>query len=156
MKTILKNLAFILILTISNGSLVAQESINNETVESLLIGTWALDYDKSIGQLEPEPKAYYDNLDDEKKGRIKNSFSKRKITFMEGGGYILEVSPEKQLHGTWQLQDHAKSLKIIMDGGNQLDQHIEDITGLTLYLDMGGNRSVNRLFRKWHLSKISQ
>lgn len=154
MKNIIKSIVVILIITMTPESVLAQG--NNTTTADFLIGTWSLDFNKSISRVTTESKTYYNGLENDNKARIKNSFSKRKISFMSDGTYILEVREGKTLTGNWELNNDKETLNISMDNGKQLTQRVESINSSTMCLNLGGNQSARRLFNKWYLIKISQ
>ena len=141
-------------LSLSHGGVMAQGKSNKKNAERL-IGTWGMDYNKSIGQVQSKSRSHFDTLKQEKKNRIKNSFSGRKITFQEDGGYILELRPGRQVSGTWKLQRDEVTLVINVEG-KQFEHRIENISSSTMLLNLGGDQDKNRLFRKWHLKKISK
>ncbi|MEQ6121139.1 hypothetical protein [Reichenbachiella sp. MALMAid0571] len=145
-------LATILMLSVS--TLYAQGNSNQKNADRL-IGTWALDYNKSIGQIQSKSKSHYDTLKQERKDRIKNTFGNRKITFREDGGYVLELQPGRQVQGSWELLNDDVSLVITMDDGKQFEQRIENIGASAMLLNLGGDQDRDRLFRKWHLKKVS-
>jgi hypothetical protein len=141
------------LLALSTGAF-AQGKSNKKNAERL-IGTWAMDYNKSIGQIKAKSKSHFDTLKQEKKNRVKNSFSSRKITFQKDGGYILELRPGQQVNGTWELQSDDATLLISLED-KQFEQRIENISTSTMILNLGGDQDRNRLFRKWHLKKITK
>ena len=159
MNTICKTIFCILLMSIwmlslSQTTLLAQGNSNKKNAERL-IGTWAMDYNKSLGQAQSKSRSHYDTLKQEKKNHIKNSFSSRKITFQEDGVYILQLRPGQQVSGIWKLQSDDVSLHISIQD-KQFEQRIENISASTILLNLGGDQDENRLFRNWHLKRISK
>lgn len=140
------------IFTLSASTIYAQANSNRKNTERL-IGTWAMDYNKSIGQIQSRSRSHFDTLRQEKKNRIKNTFGGRKITFQRDGGYILELRPGRQVTGTWELQSDNATLIISLQD-KQFEQRIENVSTSTMVLNLGGDQNRNRLFRKWHLKKV--
>ncbi|MEQ8336967.1 MAG: hypothetical protein RIA62_06460 [Cyclobacteriaceae bacterium] len=138
------------ILTLITSSLKAQDASKND---ELIIGTWALDYNLSISQADIAGKAHYDTINYERKSRIIDSFSQRKIAFQEDGTYTLVINAGYQVNGTWELQSDNKTLYIVLDG-RKIEQRIEEISKTSMVLYLGGDQSANQLFRKWYLNKV--
>ncbi len=138
------------ILVLSHSPILAQ---NANKIEKFLIGTWQLDYDQSISQIDRSSKGFYDTLKQERKSMIRNSFSQRKMEFQSDGTYVLVVRDGREVTGTWKLQNDEESLHIILDG-NLIEQRIEKINQSFMVLNVGGNQTANRLFRRWYLNKI--
>ncbi|MFY0651639.1 MAG: hypothetical protein JXQ96_06375 [Cyclobacteriaceae bacterium] len=139
------------ILILSINSAIAQDNSIQENRESL-IGTWALDYNKSIDQIDSSSKTHYDGLSNEKKNRIADSFTGRKMIFGEDGTYTLQLNRGMVVSGTWELTDELTIL-IGLDG-KQFEQKIISISSSEMLLNLGGDQSKNRLFRKWYLNKV--
>lgn len=117
-----------------------------------LIGTWELDFDKSIGQIKSKSKSHYDGLKNDRRDRIKNSFSQRKVTFGSGGSYVLDVRSDRQVTGTWKLVGDD-TLLISLNDGSEHYQKIEKVNPVSLTLNLGGAETKNRLFDKWSLKR---
>lgn len=118
-----------------------------------LIGRWELDFHKSIQLIKSSSKSHYDTLKQERKDRIKNSFSKRRITFKKDGGYLLEISEEKQVYGTWGLADDNVTLLVSINDGKVFRQKIETLNRTWLVLNLAGDQTKNSLFGTWYLKK---
>ncbi len=155
-KTYTSNFLILLLtavmVSVSAQRINAQGDSTKKNAERL-IGTWTLDYDKSIAQAEPNSKMHYDSLKQERKDRIRTSFSGRKITFHKTGGYMLEIKEGVSSKGTWKLLDDQITLVIQLDHDRQYKQQIEVISTSTMTLNLGGDQKTERLFRKWHLQK---
>jgi len=147
-------LVTVLVLSFSMSGLYAQNNSKNKNRERL-IGTWTLDYNKSISQINSKAKIYHDSLKQEKKNFIKTSFSSRKMTFKKEGGYTLEIRHGKIKRGTWELLEDQTTLVLQMDDEKRYEQHIEKISTSTMTLNLGGDQSKGQLFQKWYLKKLT-
>ena len=145
-----KILLLLICIFLPTVTLFGQGSQNRE----YLIGTWELDYNLSIARIDPSSKTHYDTISQEVKTRIIDSFSQRKITFRSDGIYLLQVTENNQVEGTWTLQNDNKTL-IIVTEGNEIQQEIESVDEQKMVLNLGGPAVQNRLFKKWYLNKIS-
>ncbi len=161
MKSIVSNPIFIriapilLLFVLSISTLPAQKA--NKTprtnkIEKLLVGSWKLDYDQSISKANRSSRLHYDSLSSERKSRIINSFSKRRVTFKADGTYILTLTEGNQVTGTWKLPSDDGTLHIRIDG-KLIVQRVENINRSIMILDLGGDKNANRMFRKWYLNK---
>ncbi len=131
-------------------SINAQETSKNA---KLLIGTWELDYNQSIAKASGPGKTHYDTISYERKSRIVDSFSQRKMIFQPDGTYVLVVRSGKEVNGTWELQRDDESLNIVLDG-KLIEQRIEQISASFMIINLGGDQTANRLFKRWYLNKV--
>lgn len=142
---------FFLFTTQSHG----QVNSNKKNAERL-IGTWTLDYGKTINGIKQTSKDYYDTLKAEKKKGIQASFEQRKMTFSQDGTYTLVVNSNRQVTGTWKLNNDDVTLEIVLsEGGKAITQTIERIDNLNLVLGLGNNGSLNSLFDMLYLNKVT-
>jgi hypothetical protein len=134
----------------------AQGNSNKKNAERL-IGTWVLDYDKTLQGIKQTSRDYYNTLKAEKKEKIQSSFEQRKMHFSQDGTYTLVVNAELQVTGSWQLKEDDITLEIILSGSDKvITQSIEHIDTNKMILALGGSDASNSLFDKWHLEKITQ
>lgn len=156
MKNIFKSILFVLTLIMMQLSVNAQNNVKKKT-EELLIGTWSFDFTKSTDSISPNSKKMYGRLDSRIQDNIKQSYSRRKLSFLPDGKLILELAPGTQRKGIWKLLKDQKSLYIKMENGRELNQRVERISTSSLSLNLGGNQSKEdkRLFHKWYLNKVN-
>lgn len=156
MKNIFRSIVFILIL-MTSVSVNAQNNAKKKT-EELLIGTWSFDFNKSTDSISSNSKKMYAHLNSQIQNNIKQSYSRRKLSFLPDGKLILELAPGTQRKGVWKLLKDQKSLYIKMENGRELNQRVEKISASSLSLNLGGNQSKEdkRLFHKWFLNKVNQ
>lgn len=139
------------IVLIGTSQVNSQNRTNNR---DLLIGTWDLDFNKTIKDIKQDSRQYYDSLKVEKKNGIQASFSQRKMSFSSDGRFVLVVNPTKQVTGTWSLEEDEVTLYIVLDNGINMTQAIEDIGNSKLVLNLEKEGvSAHSLFDKWHLKK---
>jgi len=139
------------------AQLFAQGNSANENRKEQLVGTWLLDFDKTISQIDSKAKEVYGKMNLVFKENLKKSFSKRKIIFKADGTYIIEIKPGIQQQGTWQLLDNEIDLLIVMDYGKRYNRRIESINSSKLILNLGEhkNQPSKALLQKWELKKIN-
>ena len=131
----------------------AQNSSNQNNTEKL-IGTWVLDYNKTISKVKTEAKQYYDSLKTERKQSLQTSFSQRKMTFEADGSYTLVVNAERQVKGTWSLKQDDVTLEIKTDG-RTITHSIGKISNQNLELHLEKSKEAKQLLGTWHLDKVS-
>ncbi len=57
--------------------------------------------------------------------------------------------------GSWQLKEDDVTLIIVLADNKNVTQTIEAINSSGMLLNLGGDQSEGRLFRKWYLQKLS-
>lgn len=155
MKHIFKSIVFILVVLMS-VSVNAQNNVKKKT-EELLIGTWAVDLNKTTDSISPNSKKKYARLNNQMRNNIQKSYSQRKLSFQANGQLVLHLPQGLQRRGVWKLLKDQKSIYIKMENGKELNQKIEKIGENNLTLNLGGDQSEkdNRLFHKWFLNKVN-
>ena len=144
----------LLIMSFSTRSLQAQDKIKKSNAE-LLVGSWALDFDKSILYSNAAAIAHMNSLPEERKSRIQNSFSGRRITFHGNGVYTITSPAGKQANGKWSLSEDGKSIAVVLDNGEQMQHSILRLDSLKLVISIGKTQGGNRLFNVWELKKLN-
>jgi len=144
----------IVLFLISSEQTYGQSNSNKQNKEHL-IGTWGLDYNKTINQIKADSKKNYDSLKVDKKEQIRTSFSSRKVIFSQDGTYTLIVKPGLDVVGTWQLKEDNITLVIVLKDNKSITQTIETINSSHMLLNLGGDQSTGRLFRKWYLENLT-
>ncbi|TJY37385.1 hypothetical protein [Pontimicrobium aquaticum] len=142
-------LTLVLVLMLSTGV----NAQGNNTGEKL-IGTWVLDYNKTINNLKQEARQYYDGLGTERKQSLQSSFNQRKIIFGADGSYTLVVNAQRQVTGTWNLKQDGVTLELVADG-RTLTHTLGNVSNQNLELHLQTNPEAKQLLGTWYLDKVS-
>jgi len=119
-----------------------------------LIGTWSLDYQRTIGSIKAEARQHLDSLDANKKSAIQQSFSQRKFIFNGDGTFMLTVNSERSISGTWILKDDGRTLELSSEG--LVNRHtIANLSNQNLELELEKSTATKQLLGKWYLNKTS-
>lgn len=143
-------LVSVIVLALFMGTTAYAQGNDNE---AKLIGTWILDYSKTLSEIKQEAKNHYDKLSPNRKQGIEDSFSQRKMTFSSDGNYTLVVNASRQVSGSWNLKDDD-TLEITIEN-RTIVQSISNISNNNLELELEQDNASKRLFDTWYLDKIS-
>lgn len=145
---------FFLFFLLLTGSIQAQNVSTEISSNELLIGTWALNYEKTISAIDGSARSYYQGMDADTKAKLATSFKARRIMFFASGEYILQVGYGNQKRGHWRWLGEGRAIEIVLNGKQKFVHTIGSISENEMVLRLG-NSGVKQLFDKWHLQRVS-
>ncbi|WP_347924804.1 lipocalin family protein [Pontimicrobium sp. SW4] len=126
----------------------------NNNNDDKLIGTWVLDYNKTLNNIKQEAKQYYDGMTIDRKQSLQNSFNQRKMIFEADGNYTLVINSERQVTGTWDLKQDDITLELVA-GGRTITHSIGNLSNQNLELHLEKSTEAKQLLGTWYLDKVS-
>ena len=125
-------------------------------VAPLLVGSWALDFDRSMLYSDTGSAARFISKKEGVKTRIRDSFSSRSMVFHDDGGYTFWVAPGKAITGSWSLSGNGQLILVRFADGRQIQHTIMKISPSELVFTVGRTSPVTRLFNVWGLTKLNR
>lgn len=136
------------------GPLHAQGKKADKTA-GLLVGTWALDFEKSIEHSQKGPQIDLNGLSPDRVEFIRKAFEQRKLTFHKKGSCLMEFSPGRHVSGSWELLGDKQTIAIKFEDGKRSKQKIEQISATSMVLQLEKGKAGKQLFDKWYLVKTN-
>ena len=144
----------LILLALLAGPLHAQGKKADKTAE-LLVGTWALDFEKSIEHSQLNPQVVLGQPPAGRHELIRKTFNQRKLIFRENGVCQMELSPGKRITGSWELLYDQRVIAIKFEDDKRSKQKIEQISSTSMILQLEKGKAGKQLFDKWYLVKTN-
>lgn len=124
----------------------------NNSNESILIGEWVFEFDKSFSEVEKSSRTYLDSIPNNELQIIHSNYQGRKIIFESDGDFIQSLSDGRKVSGKWLLNSMTKMIEIKLPNGAIYYQQLKilDKGSILLTPDKGSNIIIN----KWYYTKI--
>lgn len=111
--------------------------------QSVLVGTWTLDYDATFAKRESRMKALMDTIPQSQRSSIEDSYKGRTMSFGSDGGFRLSFPDGRNMEGTWSL-DQGRMTLLVTDPSKQIHVHwIKELKERVMVLrleDSGGSK----------------
>ncbi|WP_436516216.1 DUF5004 domain-containing protein [Ekhidna sp. To15] len=128
-------------------------SLNSSAQQtSNLVGSWELNFQETLNLMNSETKSKYDSIETSFQAQIQNQLSSQSFTFnsdttfqVSAGGYTNS--------GDWNIDNGQ--LILTFSNGAQTIQTIESLSQSHLILEIDSDPNSDILFKRIHLSKIS-
>lgn len=144
MKTI--NILAIILLTFI-------QSLNAQTKEEQIIGTWVFNYESSLSKMENEVKTQYNVMPEQERAKIESVYRGRKITFDSNKNFTQTLANGIKSVGMWALADNDY-LNITTPTGIVFTYKIKIFTPTTLNLMLDNNSGAKALMPELHFTKL--
>ena len=144
-----------LITTVLPDQCLQAQNMKDHKTKELLTGTWTLDFDKSILHSSKASLDRHNSFKIQRKSRIKNSFSSRRMTFYENGDYTISATG-KIFKGKWNLTEDNQAIVIVLAHGKRVVHKIMKLNPSKLVITVNSNRPEKRFFKVWELNKINK
>ena len=119
MKTIYKSIVVMIFFITTTGF------SQGKTIQEQVIGTWSIDYEEMMSNLEEPSREHLDSMKVARRSRILNNYKGRKITFGSDGSYYQLLADGRNVSGTWQLIESDSQIEVTgPDGKAKLFQEI--------------------------------
>ena len=146
MKTILQ-IIFLLCFTFSG---MAQ---NNTNKNEQLIGTWSLDYQKSLTKMDSVPKKRFNN-NTRLKTHIEESYKGRQLVFSANGSFT-QIQPDgREMRGTWTVVERESTLTITSPEGQKFSFQIIKLNNNHLVLKSISTTKGKPYFKEIYYDKM--
>lgn len=145
MKNILTRFAFLILV-------FHCYSISAQVQQEQLIGTWILDYSKSINTMSEQSKKDYALISEGIKKLYEQSFKVKTIIFNDNGSFVQQIVNGQQLLGTWVL-DNNKNIIIKNQQGNPLVFKIVTLSATIMVLLLQKKENEQTVLSNWYLNK---
>lgn len=124
----------------------------NNSNESILIGEWVFEFDKSFSEVEKSSRTYLDSIPNNELQIIHSNYQGRKIIFESDGDFIQSLSDGREVSGKWLLNSKTNMIVIKLPNGAIYYQQLKilDKGSILLTPDKGSNIIIN----KWYYTKI--
>jgi len=149
MKTIYL-LLFLIVLGIPN-KVISQNQ--NKSTNSLLVGKWIFDYDKSVNNMERSSKVHLDSINQIRQERIEKSYRGRIVMFSDNGNYEQSLADGHTATGKWELGKNKKTIIITDPNGNKHIQRIKSLSKSKLVLTPVIKGKAKMLISQWNFVK---
>lgn len=136
------------------GPLQGQDK-KTDKLAGLLIGSWQLDFEKSIEHSQLNPQVVFGRLPADRQGLIRKTFNQRKLIFLDKGICRMGISPGRQVSGSWELLNDRQTIAIKFEGGKRSKHKIEQISTTGMVLQLEKEKADKQLFEKWYLVKTN-
>lgn len=146
MRQFIKTSMLVLIFTLTVQQFYAQN--NSETD---LIGTWTIDYEKTLKNIHTQGQKTHETMGLTVRDRIEQAYKGRKLTFLEDGTFEIKLTNGRQANGIWSVSENK--LFMTSSEGTDYDYQIHKITSYTLVLKTKEFGYSKPIFKYRHYTK---
>lgn len=135
--------------------LLPANSVLGQTMDSLLVGRWLVNYDKTVALMPDESHAEYDSLSNEVKDELRQNLEGQAFEFFSDHRFTAITASGDSYPGSWAVDEDDQKLTLTYDQGTELTEPIERLSDQELILKITSDSS-KALFHFLHLDLESR
>jgi|SRR5690606_22827746 len=111
-------------------------SLAQELPESVIIGTWVLDYDATFSKMDNQMKSAMDSIPQTHKVNIKNSYRGRTMVFDPNSEFSLLFQDGRKVDGDWSIEQNGNTLVLTDPNGYKYPHKVKELTSNSMVLKL--------------------